>query len=79
MTRLTFLGTGGGRFVTLNQERSTGGIYLEDGYKVHIDPGPGAVHALKRNRIDQVPVVNANQKFIGLLRDRYLLKAIINA
>ena len=52
MTRLTFLGTGGGRFVTLNQERSTGGIYLEDGYKVHIDPGPGAVHALKRNRID---------------------------
>ncbi len=52
MTRLTFLGTGGGRFVTLTQERSTGGIYLEDGYKVHIDPGPGAVHALRRNRID---------------------------
>jgi phosphoribosyl 1,2-cyclic phosphodiesterase len=52
MTRLTFLGTGGGRFVTLTQERSTGGIYLEDGYKVHIDPGPGALHALRRNRID---------------------------
>ncbi|MCM1987613.1 MAG: CBS domain-containing protein [Methanococcoides sp.] len=34
---------------------------------------------MKRNRIDQVPVVNANQKFIGLLRDRYLLKAILNA
>ncbi|MFW3146008.1 MAG: MBL fold metallo-hydrolase [Thermoplasmatota archaeon] len=52
MTRLTFLGTGGGRFVTLTQERSTGGIYLEDDYKVHIDPGPGALDALKRNRID---------------------------
>lgn len=52
MTRLTFLGTGGGRFVTLTQERSTGGIYLEDGYRAHIDPGPGALHALKRNRID---------------------------
>ncbi|MBN1539315.1 MAG: MBL fold metallo-hydrolase [Candidatus Thermoplasmatota archaeon] len=52
MTRLTFLGTGGGRFVTLTQERSTGGIYLEDDYRVHIDPGPGALHALKRNRID---------------------------
>jgi len=54
MTRLTFLGTGGGRFVTLTQERSTGGIYLEDGYRVHIDPGPGALHALKRNRIDPI-------------------------
>ncbi|NPE31558.1 CBS domain-containing protein [Methanococcoides sp. SA1] len=34
---------------------------------------------MKRNRIDQLPVVNAHQKFIGLLRDRYLLKAIINS
>ena len=32
---------------------------------------------MKRHRIDQVPVVNANQKFIGLLRDRYLLKALL--
>lgn len=52
MTKLVFLGTGGGRFVTLSQERSTGGIYLVDGVKVHIDPGPGALHALKRNHID---------------------------
>ncbi|MEA3558479.1 MAG: MBL fold metallo-hydrolase [Candidatus Thermoplasmatota archaeon] len=52
MTRLTFLGTGGGRFVTLTQERSTGGMYLEDDYKVHIDPGPGALSAMRRNRID---------------------------
>ncbi|AKB84549.1 CBS domain-containing protein [Methanococcoides methylutens] len=32
---------------------------------------------MKRHRIDQVPVVDANQKFIGLLRDRYLLKALL--
>ncbi len=52
MAKLTFLGTGGGRFVTLMQERSTGGLYIEDGVKVHVDPGPGALHALRRNRID---------------------------
>lgn len=52
MAKLTFLGTGGGRFVTLMQERSTGGLYIEDGARVHVDPGPGALHALRRNRID---------------------------
>ncbi len=52
MAKLTFLGTGGGRFVTLMQERSTGGLYIEDGARVHVDPGPGALHAFRRNRID---------------------------
>jgi phosphoribosyl 1,2-cyclic phosphodiesterase len=52
MAKLTFLGTGGGRFVTLMQERSTGGLYIEDGARIHVDPGPGALHALRRNRID---------------------------
>ncbi len=52
MPKLTFLGTGGGRFVTLMQERSTGGLYIEDGTRIHVDPGPGALHALRRNRID---------------------------
>jgi len=33
---------------------------------------------MKRNRIDQVPIVNANQKFLGLLRDRDLLKSIVD-
>ncbi len=33
---------------------------------------------MKRNRIDQLPIVNANQKFLGLLRDRDLLKSIVN-
>lgn len=33
---------------------------------------------MKRNRIDQVPVMNANNKFVGLLRDRHLLKALLD-
>jgi phosphoribosyl 1,2-cyclic phosphodiesterase len=52
MTKLTFLGTGGGRLVTLTQERSTGGIYLESGQRLHIDPGPGSLSAMARNGID---------------------------
>ncbi|MBN2488364.1 MAG: CBS domain-containing protein [Methanosarcinaceae archaeon] len=32
---------------------------------------------MKRARIDQMPVVSANQKLLGLLRDRDLLKALI--
>lgn len=32
---------------------------------------------MKRNKIDQIPVVNANQRFLGLLRDRNLMKAIV--
>ena len=52
MTRLLFLGTGGGRFVTLTQERSTGGILIDDGPRLHIDPGPGALSALRKNRVD---------------------------
>jgi len=52
MTKLTFLGTGGGRLVTLTQERSTGGMYLEDGKRIHIDPGPGSLGAMRRNGID---------------------------
>ncbi|WP_406670891.1 CBS domain-containing protein [Methanolobus sp. ZRKC4] len=33
---------------------------------------------MKRNRIDQIPIVNANQKFLGLLRDRNIIQAIAN-
>ncbi|WMW21998.1 CBS domain-containing protein [Methanolobus mangrovi] len=33
---------------------------------------------MKRNKIDQIPIVNANQKFLGLLRDRNIMKAIID-
>ncbi|PKK86132.1 MAG: MBL fold metallo-hydrolase [Thermoplasmata archaeon HGW-Thermoplasmata-1] len=44
MTKLTFLGTAGGRFATVFQKRATGGIYVTDkGIMLHLDPGPGAL------------------------------------
>lgn len=50
MSRLTFLGTSGGRFACILQARATGGIYLqldrpgEEGQvRFHVDPGPGAL------------------------------------
>lgn len=52
MARITFLGTGGGRFATIYQARATGGIYLEDGKNLHIDPGPGALVRMRSLGID---------------------------
>jgi phosphoribosyl 1,2-cyclic phosphodiesterase len=52
MTRLVFLGTGGGRFATIYQMRATAGIYIDDGVRIHIDPGPGALVHLHRAGID---------------------------
>jgi|WetSurMetagenome_2_1015567.scaffolds.fasta_scaffold07480_5 phosphoribosyl 1,2-cyclic phosphodiesterase len=52
MTSLTFLGTGGGRFATIYQVRSTGGIYLRDGVNIHLDPGPGALVNMARLKMD---------------------------
>jgi ribonuclease BN (tRNA processing enzyme) len=47
--KLTFLGTGGGRFMTINQLRGSGGFILEmDGENIHVDPGPGALVNAKK-------------------------------
>jgi ribonuclease BN (tRNA processing enzyme) len=47
--RITFLGTGGARFVTITQVRATGGWILEmAGEMIHIDPGPGALVRAKQ-------------------------------
>lgn len=47
--RITFLGTGGARFVTIMQIRATGGWILEmEGEMIHIDPGPGALVRAKQ-------------------------------
>ncbi|MDG6221682.1 MAG: MBL fold metallo-hydrolase [Candidatus Bathyarchaeota archaeon] len=41
---LVFLGTGGGRFVTITQKRRTGGFrLLTQTENIHVDPGPGAL------------------------------------
>ena len=52
MTTLTFLGTGGGRFATIYQVRTTGGLYVKDVARVHIDPGPTALYNMSRLRLD---------------------------
>ena len=41
--RLVFLGTGGGRFVTVSQVLSTGGFRVETDQVFQVDPGPGAL------------------------------------
>ncbi len=43
MASLTFLGTGGGRFVILNQRRYSGGLWLDLEATISLDPGPGAL------------------------------------
>jgi phosphoribosyl 1,2-cyclic phosphodiesterase len=46
--QIIFLGTGGGRFVTITQKRRTAGIrIIGKGLNLHLDPGPGAlVHSI---------------------------------
>ncbi len=51
-TKLTFLGSGGGRFTTIYQMRATGGLYVESGARIHIDPGPGALVQMHRFGVD---------------------------
>jgi phosphoribosyl 1,2-cyclic phosphodiesterase len=42
--QIVFLGTGGGRFVTITQRRRTAGIrMIGEGLNLHLDPGPGAL------------------------------------
>ncbi len=42
--RILFLGTAGGRRVTFKQMRASGGFLVESGpWRVHVDPGPGAL------------------------------------
>jgi len=49
---LIFLGSGGGRWVTLNQKMRTGGFRLHAKTNIHIDPGPTALLAMKEMRIN---------------------------
>jgi ribonuclease BN (tRNA processing enzyme) len=51
MSTLTFLGTGGGRYVLVSQRRHSGGIWLDFAEKMILDPGPGAlVRALQYHK-----------------------------
>jgi phosphoribosyl 1,2-cyclic phosphodiesterase len=53
MAKLTFLGTGGGRFAVIRQVRASGGWVLDmDGELLHIDPGPGTLVRAKQFHIN---------------------------
>jgi phosphoribosyl 1,2-cyclic phosphodiesterase len=40
MVKIIFLGSGGGRYICVNQKRATGGFIVGN---YHVDPGPGAL------------------------------------
>lgn len=48
---IIFLGTGGGRWVTIAQKINTGGFRIHTSKNMHIDPGPGALVALQKANI----------------------------
>jgi phosphoribosyl 1,2-cyclic phosphodiesterase len=51
--KLTFLGTAGARFMVAKQLAASGGLYLEeDGTRLCLDPGPGAVVQYAKRKID---------------------------
>lgn len=48
MSRIFFLGSGGGRWNTIAQHRATGGFRIElEREQIHVDPGPGAIAKCK--------------------------------
>jgi len=48
---IKFLGTAGARFVVIKQLRSSAGFILNlDGYRIHVDPGPGAIVKLNSSK-----------------------------
>lgn len=52
MIEITFLGSGGGRFITITQFRSTGGFHIRASRNMHVDPGPGALVRAWRYKLD---------------------------
>jgi phosphoribosyl 1,2-cyclic phosphodiesterase len=57
---ITFLGTGGARFMMISQFQASGGLWLSlDGTEILLDPGPGCiVQSTKRNfRADRLEAI----------------------
>src|SRR5207248_4644851 len=51
--RLTFMGTAGARFMVARQVAASGGLFLEeDGTRMSLDPGPGAIVQYAQRGID---------------------------
>jgi len=51
-TQITFLGTGGGRHATIYQTRGTGGLIINSGDRIHVDPGPSAAANMRAAGFD---------------------------
>lgn len=75
MNSITFLGTGGGRFVILSQRRYSGGIWLELGQRIILDPGPGAlVRALQYGKkCDKLDAVFVSHKHLDHYNDAEIM------
>ena len=64
--KVTFLGTGGGRFVMINQIRATAGFMVESkNLRMFVDPGPGALimakkYGIKLNKLNSIFVSHAH-------------------
>ncbi|HIQ49946.1 MAG TPA: MBL fold metallo-hydrolase [Nanoarchaeota archaeon] len=82
MVSIKFLGTGGGRFVTITQKRATGGFYIDAGKaKLYVDPGPGAlVHAIKeRIPLRKLDAIFVSHAHIDHINDaQVLIEALTN-
>ena len=52
MVEILFLGSGGGRFITITQFRPTGGFFINSSKRIYVDPGPGALIRAWRYKID---------------------------
>ncbi|HKF18824.1 MAG TPA: MBL fold metallo-hydrolase [Candidatus Dormibacteraeota bacterium] len=51
--KLTFMGTAGARFMVAKQLAASGGLYMEqDGTRIAMDPGPGAVVQYAKRKVD---------------------------
>ncbi len=49
---IVFLGTGGGRWMTITQRLHTGGFRIHDAQNIHVDPGTGAVARASAKKIN---------------------------
>lgn len=51
---IIFLGTGGGRWMTITQLASTAGFRIHEKKNIHVDPGAGAILRMRQKRINPV-------------------------